>query len=135
MAMRFPASSYVDGGTLASGAGNNITRADFTNAVQIAVGTTNDRIVEGIAVQAKTTTIASALVFIHDNGANKRAFYELPVPAVTPTGSTCAWGQFLDFNAIGLPHPLKTGEKLWVGKTGGGAADNSFDFTVQGGTY
>lgn len=73
-----------------------------TLATIFTAGSTGSRVDDIVIVATGTTTAGMVRLFLHD-GTNARLWQEVPVSAVTPSGTVAAWTQTLSNLALVLP--------------------------------
>lgn len=90
--------------------------------------------IESIMIQATGTTTAGMLRFFHVNGTSKNLLFEVPVTAVTPSGTALAFALNLYTSTVYkmyFPIFLNSGDSIEV------ASNNaeSFNIIVQGANF
>jgi hypothetical protein len=104
-----------------------------TLATIFTAGASGGRI-DKLDCQAVATTTAGMLRFFMFDGTNSRLFYELPVAAVTPSGTAPAWRATLSEDAIAqelFPIVLEANEQLRVSTNNA----ETFNILATGGNF
>lgn len=90
--------------------------------------------VDKLDCQAIATTTAGMLRFFMFDGTNSRLFYELPVGAVTPSGTNPAWRSTMSQDAVGqeiFPIILEANEQIRVSTNNA----ETFNVIATGGNF
>jgi hypothetical protein len=109
------------------------TNRDGTGTLgDVFTGTTNGSRIDRITMTATATTTAGMLRFFIFDGTNTRAWQEVQVTAITPSGTVKAFTYTIVSDSPTIP--LLVLPSTWVLRVGTVAAE-TFDVTAFGGDY